>query len=105
MPARFILSPEAQRDIEQIRDYYVEEAGVQVARHVLGQITKALRFLAETPGAGHRRNDLTDEDVRFWPVLSYLIAYDPAMRPIGIARVLHTARDLETILRRSPPRV
>jgi hypothetical protein len=41
---------------------------VQVARHVLGQITKALRFLADTPGAGHRREDLTDEDVRFWPV-------------------------------------
>lgn len=105
MTARFILSPEAQRDIEQIRDYYVDEAGVQVARHVLGQITKALRFLGETPGAGHRRIDLTDEDVRFWPVLSYLIAYDPAMRPIGIARILHTARDLETLLRRSPPRM
>ncbi len=105
MAARYILSPEARQDIEQIRDYYVEEAGVQVARHVLGQITKALRFLAETPGAGHRREDLTDEDVRFWSVLSYLIAYDPAMRPIGIARVLHAGRDLETLFRRSPPRM
>ena len=105
MPARYILSPEARRDIEQIRDYYVEEAGVQVARHVLGQITKALRFLAETPGAGHRREDLTDEDVRFWPVLSYMIAYDPAMRPIGVARVLHAARDLEALFRGKPPRM
>lgn len=105
MPTRYILSPEARRDIEQIRDYYVEEAGAQVARHVLGQITKALRFLAETPGAGHRREDLTDEDVRFWSVLSYLIAYDPAMRPIGIARVLHAARDLEALFQRTPPRM
>ena len=103
MPARYILSPEAQRDIAQIRDYYVKEAGVQVARHVLGQITKALRFLAETPGAGHRRDDLTGEDVLFWPVLSHLIVYDPAMRPIGIARVLQAARDLEALFRRSPP--
>ncbi len=65
----------------------------------------ALRFLAATPGAGHRRDDLTDEDVRFWPVLSYLIAYDPAMRPIGIARVLHASRDLEALFHRSPPRM
>ena len=105
MPGRYILSPEAKRDIEQIRDYYLDEAGVQVARHVLGQIIKALRFLAASPGAGHRRDDLTDEDVRFWPVLSYLIAYDPAMRPIGIARVLHAARDLETLFQKSPPRM
>ncbi len=105
MPDRYILSTEAKRDIEQIRDYYLEEAGAQVARHVLGQITKAFRFLAASPGAGHRRDDLTDEDVRFWPALSYLIAYDPAMRPIGIARVLHAARDLEMLLQRSPPRM
>lgn len=105
MTVRFTLSPEAERDIAQIRDYYLEEAGVQVARHVLVQITKALRFLAATPGAGHRRDDLTDEDVRFWPVLSYLIAYDPAMRPIGIARVLHAGRDLEVLFHRSPPRI
>jgi plasmid stabilization system protein ParE len=65
---RYILSPEAKRDVEQ------------------------------------RRDDLTAEDVRFWPVLSYLIAYDPAMRPIGIARVLHASRDLEALFHRSPPR-
>jgi plasmid stabilization system protein ParE len=104
VPTRYVLSPEARRDIEQIRDYFVEEAGAKVARHVLGQITKALHFLAETPRAGHRRDDLTDEDVRFWTVLSYLIVYDPAMRPIGIARVLHGARDLEAMFRTNPPR-
>lgn len=104
MPGRYRLSPEAQRDIVQIRDYYLDAAGPQVARHVLGQITRALRFVAASPGAGHRRNDLTGEDVRFWPVLSYLIAYDPAMRPIGIARVLHAARDLETLFHTLPSR-
>lgn len=104
MPARYILSPEARRDIEQIRDYYVDEAGAQVARHVLGQITKALRFLADTPGAGHRRDDLTDEDVRFWAVFGYLIVYDPTTKPIGIARVLHASRDLETLFKTNPPR-
>lgn len=105
MSSRYILSPEAGRDIEGIRDYYLDEAGARVARHVLARITEALRFLATTPGAGHRRDDLTGEDVRFWPVLSYLIVYDPAMRPIGIARVLHAGRDLEELFHRSPPRM
>ncbi len=104
MPERYILSPEAKRDIAQIRDYYLDEAGARIARHVLGQITRSLRFLATSPGAGHRRADLTNEDIRFWPVLSYLIAYDPAMRPIGIARVLHASRDLEAVFQKSPPR-
>jgi len=105
VPDRYILSPDAKRDIEQIRDYFLEEAGARVTRHVLGQITRALRFLAATPGAGHRRDHLTDEDVRFWPVLSFLIAYDPATRPIGIARVLHAARDLDAVFRNAPPRM
>jgi len=89
----------------QIRDYCLEEAGVQMARHVMGKLSKALRFLASTPGSGHRRDDLTDEDVRFWPVFSYLIVYTPTMRPIGIARVLHAARDLEALLRKSAQRM
>ena len=43
MTSRYILSPEAERDIEQIRDYYLDEAGARVARHVLAQITTAMR--------------------------------------------------------------
>jgi len=43
--------------------------------------------------------------VKFWPVFSYLIIYDPATRPIGIARVLHASRDLGTMLRHAAPRV
>lgn len=92
MPARDAFSPAAQRDIEKIRDYYFDDAGVQVARHVLGQINKAFRFLAVSPGAGHRREDLTDAGVRFWPVMPYLIAYDPVIQPIGIARVFYMLR-------------
>jgi toxin ParE1/3/4 len=104
MAARYHLSPEAQQDLLDIRDYYLAEAGAGVTRHVLGEIAHALRFLASTPGAGHRRDDLTDEDVRFWAVFSYLIVYDPTMRPIGVARVLHGSRDLMSMFRERPPR-
>jgi len=101
---RYRLSPEAQGDIEDIRKYLVKEGGAALARYVLGEIRQALRFLAETPGAGHARDDLTDEPVKFWSVFSYLIIYDPAMEPLGIARILHANRDLETMFRHQPPR-
>jgi toxin ParE1/3/4 len=98
------LSPEAEQDLQQIRAHYLEKAGAPVARYVLSEITRGFRLLAATPGAGHSRADLTDEPVKFWSVFAYLIVYDPTTQPLGIARVLHGRRDLETLLQRQPPR-
>ena len=67
------------------------------------EITRTFRFLAATPGAGHSRTDLTSEPVKFWPVFSFFVVYDPAIQPIGIARVLHGSRDLAALLRQDPP--
>ncbi len=105
MAKRYILSTPAKQDFRAIRAYYLEEADARVARYVIGEITKALRFLATTPGAGHVREDLTDEPVKFWPVFSYLIVYDPAMQPLGIVRVLHGSQDIEALFRIHPPRM
>ena len=101
----YVLSREAQQDLQEIRAYYLKQANARVARYVLGEITQAFRFLAATPGAGHARDDLTREPVKFWPVFSYLIVYDPATQPLGIARVRHGNQDLATLFRRRPPRV
>jgi plasmid stabilization system protein ParE len=98
---RYILSPEAQQDLRDIREYLHREAGLTMARHVLREITTAMRFLSFMPGAGHLRQDLTAEPVKFWQVFAYLIVYDPVARPIGIARVLHGSRDVAAILGRS----
>ena len=98
---RYILSPEARDDLREIRDYLVAEAGRPVARYVLGEISAAFQLLVSHPDAGHLRQDLTELAVKFWPVFSYLVVYDPAARPLAIVRVLHGRRDIETILRRS----
>ena len=95
---RYLLAPEAQKDLREIRRYLLKEAGLSVSRHVLRKINQSLRFLAATPGAGHVRQDLTDEPVKFWPVFSYMIVSDPVSRPIGIVRVLHGKRDIAAIL-------
>ncbi|HEY3847358.1 MAG TPA: type II toxin-antitoxin system RelE/ParE family toxin [Acetobacteraceae bacterium] len=95
---RYILSPEAQQDLRDIRDYLLMEAGLPVSRHVMRKIGEALRFLSVMPGVGHFRQDLTGEPVKFWQVFSYLIIYDHLTRPIGIARVLHSSRDIAAVL-------
>ena len=43
---------------------------------------------------GHKRPDLTDEPVLFWPVRGhYLVIYQRATKPLKVARILHAARD------------
>ena len=56
-------------------------------------------FLAQAPEAGHRRIDLTDENVKFFPVYSYLIVYRPERTPLQIVSILHGRRDVEQILK------
>lgn len=98
----YLLSPEAKEDIREIRDYLVSQGGRRLARYVLQDITAAYRLLASHPEAGHLRQDLTPLPVKFWPVFSYLIVYDPAVRPLAIVRVLHARREVGGILNREP---
>jgi toxin ParE1/3/4 len=101
---RYQLSPEALQDLTDIKAYYLAQSGARVTRYVTGELTHAFRFLAATPGAGHKREDLTDQQVKFWQVFSYLVVDDPATKPLGIARVLRASQDLATLLRNHPPR-
>jgi plasmid stabilization system protein ParE len=101
---RYVLSEPATHDLDLIKSYLVEHAGVPVARHVLREIRNALQFLATRPGVGHLREDLTDQPVKFWPVFSYLIIYNPASRPLEVLRVLHAARDVAAVLEHSDDR-
>jgi antitoxin ParD1/3/4/toxin ParE1/3/4 len=96
---RFVLTRPAERDLEQIKIFLVQKAGPVIARRVLKDIHGALEFLGNEPGAGHVREDLTSRSLKFWPVYSYLIVYDPVTKPVQIMRVLHGMRDVEEILR------
>jgi plasmid stabilization system protein ParE len=100
----YSLSSDAQQDLENIRAYYLKHADARVARYVINEITAGFRFLAATPGAGHARPDLTAEAVKFWQVFSYLIVFDATMQPLGIARVVHSSRNLKALFNKKPPR-
>jgi len=60
-----------------------------------------LERIADMPGIGHRREDLTPYPVLFWPVGAYLIIYRAeARRPVEIVAVTQGARDIPSFLRR-----
>jgi toxin ParE1/3/4 len=94
----FILAPEAERDLDIIRSYLLEHAGIRMTRYVMRELRAGIRLVAKNPEAGHVREDLTADRVKFWSVFSYLIVYDGARKPVEIVRVLHGKRDIEEIL-------
>ena len=99
MGARFVFTEEAERQLLEIVDYLANESASTAVR-LRDAIYEAAGLLAERPGIGHTREDLTDRPVKFWSVFSYLIVYDPASRPLTIVAILHGARDVELLLKR-----
>jgi antitoxin ParD1/3/4/toxin ParE1/3/4 len=102
MSCRFILSEPASRDLDDILTYVLEQSGRKRSQHVAGRLSEAFLKLAETPGLGHRREDLTSLPLLFYPVWSYFIIYKPETKPLEVVRVIHGARDVEALLREEP---
>ena len=102
MKPRYILAPEAAQDLVEIWSYLKQQASLAMAEHVESVIRERIVFLAENPGAGHRRRDLTSAEVKFFSVYSYLIVYRPSTKPLQIVSILHGRRDVEAILKQRP---
>jgi antitoxin ParD1/3/4/toxin ParE1/3/4 len=99
MKRRYVLAPEAARDLVEIWCYLKQEASQETAGRIESVIRSKFAYLADFPAAGHWRRDLTTADVRFFPVYSYLIVYRPETKPLQIVSVLHASRDVARILR------
>jgi antitoxin ParD1/3/4/toxin ParE1/3/4 len=84
MKSRYLLAPQAAADLVEIWRYVKEHASSTMANRIEAAIRERMAFLARTPGAGHRRKDLTEEDVKFFPVYSYLIVYRAETEPLQI---------------------
>ena len=95
---RVVVTEPAERDLNQIKTYLGDKAGPRVTRRVMKDIRRAFAMIGRRPGVGHVRDDLTSRPVRFWPIYSYLIVYDPETKPVHVIRVLHGMRDLPEIL-------
>jgi plasmid stabilization system protein ParE len=98
MRRRYILAPQAARDLIQIWRYIKKESSQETADRVESVIRSKFAYLADFPQGGHWRRDLTTADVRFLTVYSYLIVYLPGTRPLQIVAILHVHRDVAKIL-------
>jgi plasmid stabilization system protein ParE len=98
---RYILTPSAKRDVNDIWDYIAADS-IEAADRVLDALESAMIKLAKNPGVGHWREELADKRHRFFLVYSYLIVYRHEAKPLQIVRVLNAARDVQSILGLSP---
>ena len=94
----YVLGPDADLDLNDIWEYIAVDS-VDTADRWVDKLFNAFEALARTPGMGHRREDLTQYSVLFWPVGAYLIIYSLEQLPIQIVAVTQGSRDIPTFLR------
>ena len=100
MRRRYLLAPEAVRDLAEIWKYLKTKSGQATADRVESVLRDKFVLLSDFPAAGHTRRDLTAADVRFFSVYSFLIVYRPETKPPQIVSILHGRRDVGAILGR-----
>jgi antitoxin ParD1/3/4 len=99
--SKYQFTPQAVADLLDIWSFIAEDNSA-AADLVEEAVFRACDFLADSPLAGRMRRDLTPLPLRFWvvqPYSRYLIVYDSERKPLQIIRILHTSRDLPSVLR------
>ena len=92
--SRYVLSPRAKGDIEEIWDYTAAHWDVRQAEAYIRQIQTAIELIAAEPGLGRSCEEIR-ADYRKHPVGSHVVFYRPARRKIEIVRVLHRRMDFD----------
>lgn len=94
---RYVLSAAAELDLESVWDYIAQD-NIDAADRWISKLFDAFEELAQTPGMGHKRVDLTSFAILFWPVGAYLILYRVRDEWIEIVAVTQGARDIPSFL-------
>ncbi len=95
--SQFELARRALGDLQEIWDFIAED-NLDAADRLIADFYGAFQRLAAVPGMGHKRQDLTDRDVLFWALYSYLIIYKRS-QPLRVVRIIHAKRDIKKLLR------
>ena len=96
-----VLGKDADLDLDEIWEYIAAD-DVAAADRWIGKLFDAFEALGKDPGMGHKRGDLTDYAVLFWPVGNYLIIYRTVSpsAPVEIVAVTQGSRDIPSYLQR-----
>ncbi len=95
----FEFSSWAALDLAEILAYRADKFGADSAADLEDGILEACERLAETPGLGHRRSDLTPLPYFFYAYSRYLIVYAREIDPLPILAIVHSSRNVRQILR------
>jgi toxin ParE1/3/4 len=101
MSKRASRSPEARRDLVEIADY-ISNNNLEASMRFLDATEDTITFLAANPLIGQLfvpANELIPP-LRIWPIhgfRNHLIFYRPLTEGVEIVRVLHGARDLQSL--------
>jgi toxin ParE1/3/4 len=89
------FTPLARQDLEEIHDYIAADSPAAAARWI-ERLEGECQKLAAMPGMGRRREEL-GRDLRSFAVGNYLIFYRDHPDRLEIVRVLHGARDIQSL--------
>lgn len=95
----YSLNIGADQDLNEIW-YYIASDSIEAADRWIDTLYEAFEFISRTPGCGHSRTDLTDKDVRFWTVKTYVIVYREREDQVIIEAVTQRSRDIPSFLSR-----
>ncbi len=102
MKKSIVKSPQAYRDLVEIADSIAQDS-IDASDRFLDAAEMTFDCLAETPEIGSLcpfKNPLAVE-IRVWPVRQfkrYLIFYRSELNSVSIVRVLHGARDWQSLI-------
>jgi toxin ParE1/3/4 len=99
--AEVARTPEVRRDLVEIADFIARDR-LDAAHRFLDAREETFAFLLANPGAGaeYRSAQLALPTLRAWPLhrfRNYLAFYRPTDDGIEIVRVLHGARNLDSL--------
>lgn len=92
---RVVRRPLAGVDIADIWDFIAEDSVTQADAWV-DRLDSKLRLLATQPLMGRSRDELSP-NLRSQPFGRYVIFYEPLSDSIDVVRVIHSARDIESV--------
>jgi plasmid stabilization system protein ParE len=98
MASLYDVSAQAQDDLFEIWRRIAEDS-VDLADRIEFDFRELFESLGRMPGQGHTRKDLTQRPVRFFPLHSFLVVYQPDVRPIRIMAVLRGRRNVKRVLK------
>jgi toxin ParE1/3/4 len=92
--SRYVLSPRAQRDLDEIWNYAAERWGAGLAESYIRLLQQAIETVAEDPRTGRPWDEIRAGYLTY-PAGSHMLLYRRVEIGINIVRILHSRMDFE----------